>query len=83
MRDLSDLMAQRRPDVPTMDNFPPEVGRRLRLQRIAFKWRQADLAARAGVSVQTIKAVEKGQAVSQNCARRCDRGGHTVFSQLT
>lgn len=64
MRDLSDLMAQRRPSVPTMDNFPLEVGRRLRLQRMAFKWRQADLAARAGVSVQTIKAIEKGQAVS-------------------
>jgi transcriptional regulator with XRE-family HTH domain len=31
---------------------------------MAFDWRQSDLAERAGVSVQTVKALEKGEAVS-------------------
>ncbi|URL60166.1 helix-turn-helix transcriptional regulator [Luteibacter flocculans] len=64
MKQLSDFIGKRRVKTPSMDIFPMEVGRRLRLQRIAFRWRQSDLALRAGVSVQTIKTVEKGEAIS-------------------
>jgi transcriptional regulator with XRE-family HTH domain len=64
MKQLSDFIGNRRVKTPSMDIFPIEVGRRLRLQRIAFRWRQSDLAVRAGVSVQTIKTVEKGEAIS-------------------
>ncbi|MGH8464224.1 MAG: helix-turn-helix domain-containing protein [Pseudomonas sp.] len=49
-----------------MDAFPMEVGRRLRLQRVAFGWRQSDLRLHAGVTVQTIKKVEKGEAISSS-----------------
>lgn len=64
MKQLSDFIGKRRVKTPSMDIFPMEVGKRLRLQRIAFRWRQSDLALRAGVSVQTIKTVEKGEAIS-------------------
>lgn len=66
MKQLSDFIGKRRLAPPSMDTFPMEVGRRVRLQRIAFGWRQSDLAMRAGVSVQTIKAVEKGEAISSS-----------------
>ncbi len=64
MKHLSEIIGKRWRQTPSMDTFPMEVGRRLRLQRIAFRWRQSDLALRAGVSVQTIKALEKGEAIS-------------------
>ena len=64
MKQLSDFIGEHRERAPSADIFPVEVARRLRLQRIAFGWRQSDLAQRAGVSVQTIKTLEKGGAVS-------------------
>lgn len=64
MKSLSDFITNRRPLPPSITEFPREVGERLRLQRVAFEWRQTDLAKRAGVSVQTVKSVEKGQAIS-------------------
>lgn len=64
MKQLSDFIGSGRMPPPSVDSFPTEVGRRLRLQRIAFGWRQSDLALRSGVSVQTIKTVEKGEAIS-------------------
>lgn len=66
MKTLSDFIGKGRRAPPSMDAFPQEVGRRLRIQRIAFGWRQSDLAARAEVSVQTIKKVEKGEAISSS-----------------
>lgn len=66
MKNLSDFIGEYRETPPSVDAFPTEVGRRLRLQRIAFGWRQSDLAVHAGVSVQTIKKVEKGEAISSS-----------------
>ncbi|GEM_PF-717624 len=66
MKNLSDFIGEYREIPPSVDAFPTEVGRRLRLQRIAFGWRQSDLALHAGVSVQTIKKVEKGEAISSS-----------------
>lgn len=70
MKSLSDLLGAGRPTVPTTDDFPRAVGSRLRLQRMAFAWRQSDLAIRAGVSVQTVKAVEKGQSIAYDSLLR-------------
>jgi len=64
VKQLSDFIGKRQATNPSVDSFPTEVGRRLRLQRMAFGWRQSDLALRAGVSAQTIKAVEKGDPIS-------------------
>lgn len=64
MKQLSEFIGERPGKPVSMDNFPIEVARKLRLQRMAFMWRQADLAERAGVSVQTVKSVEKGEAIS-------------------
>ncbi len=64
MRSLDDLISPRRTPVPSIADFPRALGVRLRRQRIAFDWRQADLAEQAGVSVQTIKSLEKGNAIS-------------------
>lgn len=65
---LEDLLGRSRirepSDAPPMADFLEQIGERLRLQRAAFEWRQADVAERAGVSVQTVKAVEKGEMVS-------------------
>jgi len=66
MTNLDDLIGGVQPKALSMERFPKEVGRRLRLQRIAFKWRQADLALRAGVSVQTIRTAERGEAISSS-----------------
>jgi transcriptional regulator with XRE-family HTH domain len=63
-KSLSDLITARRPAVPAISDFPREVGKRLRLERMAFEWRQADLAKRAGVSAQTVKSAEKGESIS-------------------
>ena len=64
MKSLHELVPapQRKP--PSLSTFPSEVGARLRRQRMAFAWRQADLAERAGVSVQTVKAMEKGEPIA-------------------
>lgn len=70
MKSLSDFIADRRPTAPSITEFPREVGDRLRLQRMAFEWRQTDLAKRAGVSVQTVKSVEKGEAISYESVLR-------------
>lgn len=64
MKSLSELLSARRAPPPTITDFPREVGERLRLQRMAFEWRQADLARQAGVSVQTVKSAEKGESIS-------------------
>jgi len=64
MKTLNDLISPRHRSAPSIADFPRAVGDRLRRQRIAFDWRQADLAERAGVSVQTIKSLEKGKAIS-------------------
>jgi len=64
MKHLSEFIDKRWRETPTMDTFPMEVGRRIRLQRIAFRWRQSDLALRAGLPVQAIKALEKGETIS-------------------
>jgi transcriptional regulator with XRE-family HTH domain len=70
VKNLSDLIASRRPEAPSIIEFPLEVGKRLRLQRMAFLWRQADLAKRAGVSVQTVKSAEKGETISSESLLR-------------
>jgi transcriptional regulator with XRE-family HTH domain len=64
MKTLNEIISRQRPKPPSIADFPRSVGDRLRRQRVAFDWRQSDLAERAGVSVQTIKAMEKGEAVS-------------------
>lgn len=70
VKSLSDFIASRRIQTPSISDFPREVGNRLRLQRMAFEWRQADLAKRAGVSVQTIKSAEKGETISSESLLR-------------
>jgi DNA-binding XRE family transcriptional regulator len=39
-------------------DFVPGMGQRVRLLRIAYGWRQTDLAARAAISVDKITAIE-------------------------
>ncbi|MGO4701595.1 helix-turn-helix domain-containing protein [Dyella sp. 2RAB6] len=64
MKNLRELVSGQQRKPPSLSDFPQEVGARLRRQRMAFSWRQADLAERAGVSVQTVKSVEKGDPVA-------------------
>ena len=64
MKSLNELVPAPRRKPPSLSAFPSEVGARLRRQRMAFGWRQADLAERAGVSVQTVKAMEKGESIA-------------------
>jgi transcriptional regulator with XRE-family HTH domain len=79
MKSLSELVAERRHEPPSLSEFPREVGDRLRHQRMAFSLRQSDLAERAGVSVQTIKSVEKGESISyENLFRVLLALGHGV-----
>jgi transcriptional regulator with XRE-family HTH domain len=76
MKSLHDIIG--RPNQPlSLSDFPLAVGARLRRQRVAFHWRQADLADKAGVSVQTIKAMEKGKSISyENLIRVLLTFGH-------
>lgn len=77
MKTLNELISGRRPEAPSIADFPRSVGERLRRQRVAFDWRQSDVAERAGVSVQTIKSMEKGEAVSyENLLRLLLAFGH-------
>ena len=79
MKTLKEMVAEHRRKPPSLSEFPREVGDRLRHQRLAFHWRQADLAEQAGVSVQTIKAMEKGEHVSyENLFRVLLALGHGV-----
>ena len=64
MKTLMKMVSGQHRKPPLLSDFPREVGARLRRQRMAFAWRQADLAERAGVSVQTVKAMEKGEPVA-------------------
>ncbi|SAI71692.1 transcriptional regulator%2C y4mF family [Bordetella ansorpii] len=67
MKTLDDLLRVDQGYEPVLSNMlevSRQIGERLRRQRVAFDWRQADVAERAGVSVQTVKAVEKGDPVS-------------------
>lgn len=64
MKSLSEFLSPQRSSVPTIADFPREVGQRLRRARLAFEWRQIDVAKKAGVSVQTVKSMEKGKSVS-------------------
>lgn len=64
MKNLAELVPRSQRKPPSLSDFPTEVGTRLRRQRMAFAWRQADLAERAGVSVQTVKAMEKGEPIA-------------------
>lgn len=50
--------------MPSVSGVMQGMGALLKRQRMAFAWRQADVAGRAGVSVQTVKAMEAGDAVS-------------------
>ncbi|GLQ87684.1 helix-turn-helix domain-containing protein [Dyella flagellata] len=79
MKTLREMISGRRREPPSLMDFPREIGSRLRRQRMAFSWRQSDLAERAGVSVQTIKSVEKGEHVSyENLLRLLLVLGHGV-----
>jgi transcriptional regulator with XRE-family HTH domain len=64
MKSLIELLAPQRRTGLSLAELPKEIGTRLRWQRTAFNLRQMDLAERAGVSVQTVKAVEKGESIS-------------------
>lgn len=64
MKTLQDLIGGPGRAAPLLQDFPRQIGDRVRRQRLAFHWRQEDFARRAGVSVQTIKALEKGDAIS-------------------
>ncbi|PZT15038.1 hypothetical protein A7Y00_21560 [Stenotrophomonas maltophilia] len=67
MKNLDDLLGGGRGNEPTfstMSDVSEQIGERLRRQRVAFEWRQSDVAKRAGVSVQTVKAMEKGDPIS-------------------
>lgn len=64
MKSFNEFLSKGRPQAPSVAEFPSQVGGRLRRQRVAFKWRQADLAEHAGVSVQTIKSAERGDPIS-------------------
>jgi transcriptional regulator with XRE-family HTH domain len=77
MKSLDDLLSKQRSEAPSASEFPRAVGERIRRQRMAFHWRQTDLAKRAGVSESTIKAMEKGSAISsENLLRLLLALGH-------
>ena len=40
-------------------NFPLTLGQRVRLHRVALRWRQVDLADEAGVPPHCVSAVER------------------------
>ena len=52
------------PPLPTIEEFPTEIGARLKRQRLAFGWSQEEMAQKAQVSVQTIKAQEAGRWIT-------------------
>lgn len=60
MKTLHELIYAHRREPPSLSDFPREVGDRVRLQRLAFSWCQAELAERADVSAETIKSMEEG-----------------------
>lgn len=64
MKSLRELVSGHRQEPTSLSEFPRAVGERVRHQRQAFGLRQSDLAEKVGVSVQTIKSVEKGEPVS-------------------
>jgi transcriptional regulator with XRE-family HTH domain len=77
MESLDNLFSRQRPKAPDPEGFSRDVGERIRRQRLAFDWRQSDLAKRSGVSESTIKAIEKGSAISsQNFLRLLLALGH-------
>jgi DNA-binding XRE family transcriptional regulator len=77
MKSLHEIVGLRPHQPPSLSDFPLAVGERLRRQRVAFRWRQVDLAEQAGVSVQTIKAIEKGKSISyENLIRVLLTFGH-------
>lgn len=64
MKSLDEILLAGRPRSVSLEALPSVLGERIRQQRLAFEWRQSDLAVRAGVSTQTIKAMETGANVS-------------------
>lgn len=77
MKSLHEMLGLDRKEAPPFCDFLLAVGERLRRQRLAVQWRQSDLAKRAGVSVQTIKAMEKGTPIScENLIRVLLTFGH-------
>jgi transcriptional regulator with XRE-family HTH domain len=57
-------------ELATTDEIGTELGQRLRSQRLAQDLKQADLAARAGVSEGTVRNLEnKGQASLESLLR--------------
>ena len=79
MKSLNEIVGRDVGGAPSLSDFPLAVGHRLRHQRVAFHWRQADLAEQAGVSVQTVKALEKGKTISyENLIRVLLAFGHGI-----
>jgi DNA-binding XRE family transcriptional regulator len=79
MKNLHEIVGRHHVDSPSLIDFPLAVGERLRRQRVAFHWRQVDLAQQAGVSVQTVKAMEKGKSISyENLIRMLLAFGHGI-----
>lgn len=64
MKSLDEILARGRQDPVSLEELPRVLGERVRRQRLAFEWRQSDLAERADLSPQTIKAIEAGANVS-------------------
>ena len=79
MKNLHEIVGRHHVDSPSLIDFPLAVAERLRRQRVAFHWRQVDLAQQAGVSVQTVKAMEKGKSISyENLIRMLLAFGHGI-----
>lgn len=77
MKSLDEILANGHQLQVSLETLPHVLGDRLRRQRLAFAWRQADLAGRAGLSVQTIQAMETGANVSlQSFLQVLDVLGH-------
>ncbi|HEY4144374.1 helix-turn-helix transcriptional regulator, partial [Pinirhizobacter sp.] len=66
MKNISDPPIFQTPRRVATEDLAEEVGARVRRQRVAFGWRQSELASRAGVSVQTIHAMENGRSISSD-----------------
>jgi len=59
------LGAASKPEMPaTTADWWGQIGKRLKRQRVAFEWTEADVAERAGVATTIVQAMEQGHPTS-------------------